>query len=54
MENETLYSAPDKQLKQLVKAILADPTITLTPSGDLSYAAELAVDEIVYNIVNNK
>ena len=54
METETLYSAPDKQLKQLVKAILANPNLTLTLSGGLSFAAELAVDEIIYNIVNNK
>ena len=54
MGTETLYNAPDKQLKQLVKAILANPNLTLTPSGELSYAAELKVDEIIYNIVNQK
>ena len=52
MVSETLYSAPDKQLKQLIKEILSDPNIKLTPSGDLSYSAELAIDKLVYNIVN--
>jgi hypothetical protein len=57
MVSETLYSAPDKQLKQLkqlIKEILSNPNIKLTPSGDLSYSAELAIDELVYNIVNNQ
>ena len=52
MSSETLYSATDKQLKQLIKEILSDPKIKLTPSGDLSFDAEIKIDEIIFNIVN--
>ena len=54
MGTETLYNAPDKQIYQLIKEVLKNPNIQLTTSGELSYASEVEIDKIIYNIVNNK